>query len=167
MEALSLLASLRATRRFRDVAVPQSAVTAILDAARWTGSARNRQPWRLLLVTNPVERAAFSRLGAYAEHLAGAPVVILLAIDQAAGGADAEFDSGRLAQNIMLAAHAHASAPAPPPSFRKPTWSTRRGEPSWGHLGVPVPRSLLAIRLNGRTALRPSRPDTYPSRSSF
>ncbi|WP_217914821.1 nitroreductase family protein [Miltoncostaea marina] len=104
--ALRALASLRATRAFTGEPVPEEAVTRILAAARWTGSARNRQPWRVVVVRDPALRAALSRLGAYAGPLAAAPLALAIAIDRDGGGADAEFDAGRLAQNLMLAAHA-------------------------------------------------------------
>jgi nitroreductase len=98
-------AVLRATRWFTGTPVPEEDVVRVLEAARWTGSARNRQPWRFVVVTDSRLRGELSLLGGYAGHLAGAPVVVLLAVDHAAGGEDAEFDAGRAAQSLMLAAH--------------------------------------------------------------
>jgi nitroreductase len=112
-DALRLLRSLRATRQFRPAAIPERVLAEILDVARWTGSARNRQPWRLALVHTREERAALSRLGAYAMVLEHAPLVVLLALDRDLGGADAEFDGGRLAQTLMLAAHSHGLGSCP------------------------------------------------------
>lgn len=93
----------RATRRFRADTVPDDHVAAMIEAARWTGSARNRQPWRFVIARDPALRLALSRLGAYAQHLAGAPLVIGLAVDEASGS-DAHFDAGRAAQVLMGAA---------------------------------------------------------------
>lgn len=95
----------RATRRFLPDPVPAEDVAAILEAARWTGSARNRQPWRFVVVRDPATRAALSRCGAYAQHLAGAPLVIALGVDESSGS-DAHFDMGRAAQVLMSAAGA-------------------------------------------------------------
>lgn len=103
---LRRLASLRATRWFTDRDVGDGDLDRVLEVGRWTGSARNRQPWRVAVVRDPSRRGELSRLGAYARHLEAAPVVLLLALDTAAGGADAEFDGGRLAQSLMLAARA-------------------------------------------------------------
>lgn len=75
----------------------------MIEAARWTGSARNRQPWRFVIARDPALRLALSRLGAYARHLEGAPLVIGLAVDEDSG-ADADFDVGRAAQVLMSAA---------------------------------------------------------------
>jgi nitroreductase len=102
-DSLGALASLRTTRWFTDDAVGDDVLGSVLETARWTGSARNRQPWRFHTVRNPDTRAELSRCGAYAVHLRAAPVVLLLALDLS--WSDAAFDGGRVAQNIMLAAH--------------------------------------------------------------
>ena len=43
-ERIAFLRSLRAVRQFRPDPVPQEAVDDILEVARWSGSAGNRQP---------------------------------------------------------------------------------------------------------------------------
>ncbi|MEQ9470583.1 MAG: nitroreductase family protein, partial [Roseitalea porphyridii] len=93
----------RASRWFLPEPVPDEHVDAILEAARWTGSARNRQPWRFAVVTDAALRADLARLGGYAQHLAGAPLVIGIAVDERSGD-DAHFDAGRAAQVLMGAA---------------------------------------------------------------
>jgi len=103
---LRALASLRATRRFTSRPVDPADIDRIMDVARWTGSARNRQPWRLITLETPSDLTALSRLGAYALHVRDCPLAVLIAIDRERGGADAEFDAGRLAQNVLLAAQA-------------------------------------------------------------
>ncbi|MFC4117017.1 nitroreductase family protein [Nonomuraea zeae] len=103
--SLELITSLRATRTFAAAPVQDAHVMAVLEAGRWAGSARNRQPWRFAAVRDRALLRELSRLGAYAGHLAGAPVAILLAVDATVSTQDAEFDAGRAAQNIMLAAH--------------------------------------------------------------
>lgn len=111
------LASMRATRWFDDRAVTDDELFAILEAGRWTGSARNRQPWRFVVVRSHEARRRLSMLGSYAGHLAGAPVAVALAIDEAAGGQDAQFDAGRVAQNMMLAAHLQGLGSCPATFF--------------------------------------------------
>lgn len=105
-EELRRLASLRATRWFTDRDVGDGDLDRVLEVGRWTGSARNRQPWRVAVVRDRGRRTELSRLGAFALHLEAAPVVLLLALDTDGGGADAEFDGGRFAQSLMLAAQA-------------------------------------------------------------
>ena len=84
--------------------IPDRVMRDVLNVARWTGSARNRQPWKVALITASSERTERACLGAHAAALAQAPVVVLLAVDREMG-ADAEFDAGRFEQSLMLAAH--------------------------------------------------------------
>jgi nitroreductase len=100
------VAGLRATRRFLPRPVAPEDLARVAEAARWTGSARNRQPWRLVALDDPAQLAELARLGAYAGWIAGAPLALLLALDHGRGGADAELDGGRLLQSVMLAAGA-------------------------------------------------------------
>lgn len=105
-ERLTMLRGLRATRHFQPTLVPDPVLAEIIDVARWTGSARNRQPWRVAVISAAEQRRQLAGLGAYAGVLERAPQVVLLAIDHDLGGADSEFDAGRFAQTLMLAAHA-------------------------------------------------------------
>lgn len=154
--------SLRATRWFADTPVPRHEIVRVLEAARWTGSARNRQPWRFVVVRDPGLRSELSRLGAYAAHLAGAPVVVLLAVDHASGGEDAEFDAGRAAQNLMLAAHdlGLGSCPA---SFFPAANAERAGrlvgvEAPWKvRTGISLGHPAPARGPGGRSAIPPGR----------
>ncbi|GAA5067160.1 nitroreductase [Thermocatellispora tengchongensis] len=142
------VASLRATRWFTGEPVPTGEIVRVLEAARWTGSARNRQPWRFVVVRDRELQRRLSLLGGYAGHLATAPVVVLLAIDHGTGGEDAEFDGGRVAQSLMLAAHA-AGLGSCPASFFPAANVARAGrlagvEPPWRvrtaiSLGYPAP----------------------------
>ena len=152
VDSLHTLASLRATRWFTDEAVNDDVLRAILETARWTGSARNRQPWRFHTVRSAATRDELSRCGAYAVHLRLAPVVLLLAIDRS--WSDAEFDGCRVAQNIMLAAHELDSARARRPSPRSTTSNARppsRATPTRGRSG---PASRSGIRPRNRLARR-------------
>lgn len=107
------LAAQRATRHFTSDTVADELLDEIVRTARWTGSARNGQPWRFAVVTAPAVQQQLARLGRYAQHLAQAPVVIAVAADPVAGGSDTEFDIGRVCQNIALAAAAHGLGTCP------------------------------------------------------
>lgn len=105
-DLINFLRSLRAIRQFRPEPVPSRVVEDILDVARWTGSSTNRQPWELIVVRDRATLAALAAVGGYVEHLAGAPlaVVIVMAGEHPV---DETFDEGRLSERIMLAAKAH------------------------------------------------------------
>ncbi|WP_382304466.1 nitroreductase family protein [Herbiconiux sp. UC225_62] len=102
MEIRSLIAR-RSVRTFDATPVDHSTVSLIVDQARWTGSARNRQPWRFVAVYDQGIRSQLAALGAYAGHLATAPVVLVL-LSPVAQQLDTEFDLGRVAQSVTLVA---------------------------------------------------------------
>ena len=102
MSAYKTIISLRSIRQFQDTPIPDDALHRILQAGRMSGSSKNTQPWTFVVVRDAGTRRALSRCGDYASHLAGAPLAIALVFDpQFYRG---EFDSGRAAQNMMLAA---------------------------------------------------------------
>src|SRR4051812_42938024 len=43
----------RQYREFEPTPVDQQSLDALIDVARWTGSSRNTQPWRFIVVTDP------------------------------------------------------------------------------------------------------------------
>ncbi|GAA1228111.1 nitroreductase [Prauserella halophila] len=92
-------------RRFTADPVPREDVEQMVDVARRTGSARNRQPWRFVAVTDATVRRQLAGCGAYAGHLAGAPLVLVL-LTRDDGFRDTPFDLGRVAQSLILAASA-------------------------------------------------------------
>lgn len=155
---LEALTSLRATRWFTADPVTDDDLRRVLEAARWTGSARNRQPWRFAVVRDRSRLADLGRLGAYAGHLAGAPLAVLVAVDADVSRDDAEFDAGRAAQNLMLAAHALGLGSCPA-SFFPAENVTRAGD----LIGLKAPwRVRTAISL-GRPAPAPEGRSAIPT----
>lgn len=107
-EVIKVLRSLRAVRQFRPDPIPQEVLDAILDVARWSGSASNRQHWELIVIQNKKTLQALAGFEGYAHHLAGAAMGIVLVM---AGNRAIEeqetYDEGRLSERIMLAAEAY------------------------------------------------------------
>ena len=100
MQPYQLLLSLRAIRHFTSQAIPDDVLERILQAARWTGSAKNTQPWQFVVVRSRKTLAELAVCGGYASHLSGAALAIVLATPPGF----ALFDAGRVTQNMMLAA---------------------------------------------------------------
>jgi len=104
MDAYKTIISLRSVRQFQDTPIPDPALHRILQAGRMSGSSKNTQPWWFIVIRHADTRLALSKCGDYAGHLIGAPLAIAIVFDpQFYRG---EFDSGRTAQNMMLAAWA-------------------------------------------------------------
>jgi nitroreductase len=78
----------------------------MLEVARWSGSARNLQPWELVVVRDRETLSALGALEGYAGHLAGAALGIVLVM---AGEHRTQetYDEGRLSERLMLAAAAY------------------------------------------------------------
>lgn len=105
---LNLLKRLRAVRQFLPVPIPQEVVDAVLDVARWSGSASNRQPWEFVVVRNKETLGVLSKLEGYAAHLAGASVgIVLVMLGDQEKVEQETYDEGRLSERIMLAASAY------------------------------------------------------------
>lgn len=105
-DRISFLRSLRAVRSFRPDPVPEEVVSDVLDVARWSGSASNRQPWELVVVRDRQTLRDLANVGGYTRHLSGAPLGIVLVM---AGERPEQetYDEGRLSERVMLAAWAH------------------------------------------------------------
>jgi nitroreductase len=109
-ELIEFVRRLRSVRHFRPDPVPQEAIDAILTVLRWSGSAKNVQPWEFIVIR---DRETLNALGSIhdgynAAHLKGAPLGIALVMDGDPSHYDQEtFDEGRLAERCQLAAAAH------------------------------------------------------------
>jgi nitroreductase len=105
-DRISFLRTLRAVRTFRPEPVPQEVIDDILEVARWSGSASNKQPWEMLVVRERDTLTSLASVDGYAGHLARATLGIVLVM---AGDREEQetYDEGRGAERIMLAAHAH------------------------------------------------------------
>ena len=107
-EFIALLRGLRAVRQFRPGAIPQEVVDAILDVARWSGSASNRQHWEFIVIREKETLQALAKCEGYAHHLAGAALGIVIVMAGNPTLVDQEtYDEGRLSERIMLAAEAY------------------------------------------------------------
>jgi len=105
---IALLRGLRAVRQFRPEAIAQEVIDAILNVARWSGTASNRQHWELVVVQKRETLQALAQCEGYAHHVAGAAVGIVLVMAGDTGLVDQEtYDEGRLSERIMLAAEAY------------------------------------------------------------
>jgi nitroreductase len=85
--------------------VNDSDLRAILDVARWSGSAANRQPWTFIVIHDQANRAQLAELAPNARHVGGAAVAIAIAMSGDNPEWDA-YDEGRAAERILIAAGA-------------------------------------------------------------
>ncbi|WP_156252768.1 nitroreductase family protein [Pseudactinotalea terrae] len=100
--ALASLRSLRQSRRFLPDPIARDDLEKLLEVARWTGSAKNTQPWHLVVVTDQETNGALAGMGAFAGFLAGVAASIVVAVR--GDGRSVAYDDGRLQERVMLAA---------------------------------------------------------------
>lgn len=117
---------LRAVRVFSDEQLSEADLDAILEAARWTGSSKNNQNWKFIVIQDPDQKQRLTAAGTYMTPVANAPCAIVIA-DLSEGY---EFDVGRAAQNIMLAADAIGVASCPVTLHNKSVAADVLGLPS-------------------------------------
>ena len=110
MDVHLAVASKRDVRRYAPGPLPPGAEERILDAGRLAGSARNRQPCRFVVAEGDAVRAVARGLYSPANAL-GAALVVGVAVTP--GGGLVDFDAGRAAQSMMLAAWAEGVASCP------------------------------------------------------
>ena len=107
-EVIRFLRTLRTVRRFTEREVPEAALDDLLAVARWSGSAKNLQPWAFVVVRDPETLRRLAKLEGYVGHLAGAALAIVLVMDGDPDRVEQEtFDEGVLGQRLQLAAKAH------------------------------------------------------------
>lgn len=94
--------ALRAIRSFSHEPVGEDLLGRLLEALRWTGSSKNRQAWSWVVIDDPTQRDRVAACGDFTDPVRNAPLTIVLVQEQDGY----EFDTGRLAQNLMLAADA-------------------------------------------------------------
>jgi nitroreductase len=102
-DAYQTILACRSIRHFTDAPIPDDTLTRILQAGRWAGSAKNVQPWHFVAVREREILHQLATCGYYASHLGGAAAAVVLVTSP---GRWADFDAGRAAQNMMLAAWA-------------------------------------------------------------
>lgn len=138
---LRALRRTRQVRRFTDEPVADEQLRAILEAARWTGSSKNRQPWTFVVLRDVAVRARIAELSPNAGHVAGAPVAIAIVMPGETALSDA-FDEGRVVERILVAATALGLGAAL-------GWAVPDARPAIAELlGIPAPafcRSIVSI----------------------
>ena len=94
MDVFTAIASKRDERRYADRPIPDDVVTRILDAGRLAGSSMNKQDWEFVVVS---DQEAFAEAVYAPQNIRTAALVVAVVCPRA-------FDTGRAAQNMMLAA---------------------------------------------------------------
>jgi nitroreductase len=112
-----LIRSKRDARSYAEQPISEAALHRILQAGRMAGSAKHAQPCRFVVIRSPEQKQAIAACGDFTPHLPAAPLLIAIVTLPDAGQWEpvraTSFDSGRAAQNMMLAAWAEGITSCP------------------------------------------------------
>ncbi len=109
MDALKAILTKRDSRSFTEQPVDDNDLSRVLQAGRMAGSAKNVQPCRFVVLTETTRKQELAACGQFSAWIPQAPVNIAVVIPE--DGRD--FDAGRSAQNMMVAANALGLASCP------------------------------------------------------
>src|SRR5687768_4084608 len=156
--ALAPIRRISQIRQYAADAVPDEVVEQLLELARWTGSSKNTQPWRFIVVRDKERLKKLSALRPNINWAAAAPLGIAIALE----GTDAlslAYDEGRLTERLLTGANllGYGGGVA---------WF---GEPSQQAeakriLGIPEDRTARQIVLIGKATSRKDPRPTGPPR---
>ena len=105
-DAVKPLLRVRQTRQFTPEPVTAEEVNAIADAARWSGSSQNKQPWRFITLRELGTVRAIAEAGlpnTRSLTSAAAAIAIVMSADPPSKIGQA-YDEGRAAERMLVAA---------------------------------------------------------------
>ncbi|HJP70980.1 MAG TPA: nitroreductase family protein, partial [Candidatus Limnocylindria bacterium] len=100
------LLRVRQTRQFTSEPITAEEVDAIADAARWSGSSQNKQPWRFITIREPETLRAIAEAGlpnTRSLTSATAAIAVVMAAEPQSKIGQA-YDEGRAAERMLVAA---------------------------------------------------------------
>lgn len=100
MDAHTCILTKRDSRSYTTRTIDDQTLGRILQAGRMSGSSKNTQPWRFVVLREAKSREALAKCGQFATPMLAAPLAIAIVLSPGGGA----FDAGRAAQNMMLAA---------------------------------------------------------------
>lgn len=90
-------------RQYSPEPVPDDVVDQLLELARWTGSAKNGQPWHFIVVRDKDRLGKIAAVRPPIRWLAAAPLGIAIVVDGTEPMFDA-YDKGRVTERLLTGA---------------------------------------------------------------
>ncbi|MCS7223338.1 MAG: nitroreductase family protein [Armatimonadetes bacterium] len=104
MDALHCLKTRRSIRVYQKRSIPKEVLMDIVDCARMSPSAVNKQPWEFIVITDPLLLRQVAELTDYGKFIADAPACIAVFCQQTRYYLE---DGSAATMAILLAAWAH------------------------------------------------------------
>ena len=103
---LEFLKSRRSIRRFKKDPPPLEMILKAIDVARYAPSARNSQPWRFIVVNDPLLKDRLAEIHPWARPLKEAPVSVVVACHVDESPTSYMLDCANATIYLLLALHA-------------------------------------------------------------
>ena len=104
MNVIEAIRRKRAVRQYRDEALPEEVVEAILRAGRRAQSSKNTQPWHFIAIRDRETLVKLSQMGDFATYLPSAALCVAILTPDPAQRWSVMFDAGQAAAYMQLAA---------------------------------------------------------------
>ncbi len=105
MEVFEAVQKRSSVRAYESTSIPSEVMARVLESARLSPSASNRQPWHFIVVTDAEKKKALSK-GIYAKFVHEAPAVIVACGDEKASSKWCVVDATIATQTMVLTATA-------------------------------------------------------------
>jgi nitroreductase len=101
---LEFIKNRRSIRSFQDAPITEDAITMILEAARWTPSASNRQPWKFIVIKDKNLLEEIASKAIYGKFVKRAPLAIAIIGKKKISPNWYVVDTSLVSMNMMLMA---------------------------------------------------------------
>jgi nitroreductase len=157
LERVRPLLRTRQVREFTPEPPTDSELEALTEVARWSGSSRNSQPWRFIVVRDPATIRAIHDVGVpQTRSLLTAPAAIAIVLSGDEGDVEHAYDEGRAAERLLIAAGLIGLAAGV-------AWILPRVRADVGLiLGLPTDRFVRTIVAVGHPTEAAERPKSAP-----
>jgi nitroreductase len=102
-EMTEQIRTVRQARLYQPDPVPAEVLDQLLEIARWTGSSRNTQPWRFIVVTDREQLQQISQLRPPINWVADVPLAIAIVLNGENPLSEA-YDEGRVTERLLIGA---------------------------------------------------------------
>jgi len=147
----------RQVREFTAEPPSEAELEALTEVARWSGSSRNSQPWRFIVIRDPATIKSIHDLGVpQTRSLLTARAAIAIVLGGDDGDLENAFDEGRAAERLLIAAGLLELAAGV-------AWIFPAVRPDVGRLlGLPADRFVRTIVAVGHATDAAQRPKSAP-----
>jgi nitroreductase len=157
IERVTPLLRARQVREFTPEPPTDAELEALTEVARWTGSSRNGQPWRFIVIRDRAAIKGIHDAGVpQTRSLLTAPAAIAIVLGGDEGDVENAFDEGRAAERMLIAAGLLGLAAGI-------AWINPAARAEAGRiLGLPADRFARAIVPVGHATEAAQRPKSAP-----